>query len=334
MRNTICRTAAVCCCLLFLFCVPAAADTGAVAGDLDGNGRVTLRDALVVLKAAAKMETLEADRQAAADVNGDGSADAKDALLLFKKATGNLYFLPGEKIEASGQIYIAGDSIASPHDPDPTYQRQLVGWGVVLGDLFDASVNVHNEARSGTSAKSYLGTTNYPAFINQLAPGDYFLISFGHNDEKVSDPGRYTDPKGESDTPESYKWYLKKYYIEPAVRAGAYPVLLSSVVRCTFDAKGILTAQSHAAYAAAMAELAEECRAEGLQVGYIDLQKLTGDYYRTVGQTEAESLHAFDAKELDTTHYCEKGARLAAQIITEEMQRQEYDICKFLKPAD
>ena len=90
-------------------------------------------------------------------------------------------------------------------------------------------------------------------------------------------------------------------------------------------------AQSHASYAAAMAELAEECRAEGLQVGYIDLQKLTGDYYRTVGQTEAESLHAFDAEKLDTTHYCEKGARLAAQIITEEMQRQEYDICRFLK---
>ena len=110
-------------------------------------------------------------------------------------------------------------------------------------------------------------------------------------------------------------------------------MLLSSVVRCTFDAEGVLTAQCHAAYAEAMAALAEECRAEGLQVGYIDLQALTGDYYRTVGQTEAESLHAFDAEKLDTTHYCEKGARLAARMITEEMQRQGFDICRFLKPV-
>ena len=300
-------------------------------GDVDANGKISVRDALAALKIAAGLEDPDEKTRTLADVDGDGIVNAKDAVLILKKAAGLLHYFPAEKIEASGHIYIAGDSIASEHDYDETYERQLVGWGVVLKDYFTDEVTVYNEARSGRSSSSYLTSSNYNQYIGNLAKGDYYLISFGHNDEKLSDPSRYTDPYASSDTRNSFKWYLKTYYIDPAIRAGAFPVLLSSVVRCTFADENTLSAQSHEAYAIAMEELVEEYKEEGIIVGYIDMQQLTADYYNSVGREEAETLHAYTASGLDTTHYCEKGAKLVSQMIIEEMERQGYDICKFLK---
>lgn len=305
----------------------------ALLGDLDGNNVVSLRDALIVYKHAAKVEALEEAKQALADVNVDNIIDTSDAILIFKKAIGVIHYFPSEKIEASGTIYIAGDSIASEHDPDDTYVRQVVGWGVVIGDLFTDDVIVNNEARSGRSSMSYITSSNYNQYISKLAKGDYYFISFGHNDQKKDDPGRYTNPEGASDERGSFKWYLKNYYIDPALKVGAFPILVSSVVRCDFSGE-VLDIQSHAPYAKAMEELVEEYEEQGIIVGYIDLQQMTEDYYNEVGKEEAEALHAYTATGLDTTHYCEKGARLISQMIVDDMQKQEFDICRFLRPIE
>lgn len=312
------------------FAVSTFASETVVTGDLTEDGNISVRDALVVLKAAAGIEDLEADKVPVADVNLDDVIDANDALLIFKKTIGEIWYFPGEKVDASGKIYIAGDSIASEHDPDENYQRQVVGWGVVIGNLFDENVEVINEARSGRSSKSYIRESNYNIYIGNLSKGDYYLISFGHNDGKSGDAGRYTDPYAASDVKESFKWYLKTYYIDPAVEVGAYPVLISSVVRCYFNGN-TLEAQTHEAYAVAMEELVAEYKEQGIDVGYIDLQQITADYYNEVGAEEAESLHAYTATEVDRTHYCEKGATLVSQMIVDEMERQGFDICKFLK---
>lgn len=305
-------------------------DTSTVLGDVDANGSLSVRDALKVLKCAAKIESLDANQMIAADVNVDSVIDSQDALLIFKRIVGQIWYYPGETIESSGKIYIAGDSIASEHDPDDEYVRQVVGWGVVIDELFDDNVTVINEARSGRSTKNYIRESNYSIYINELSKGDYYLISFGHNDEKSSDPSRYTDPTGASDERESFKWYLKTYYIDPAVEVGAYPILISPVVRYSFTGDS-LNQQSHTAYAIAMEELVAEYKAQGIDVGYIDLHQMTTDYYNEVGSEEAMSLHAYTATELDGTHYCEKGAGIVAQMIVSELDRQEMDICKFIK---
>lgn len=305
------------------------AEDAITLGDVNSDDSVTVRDALKVLKVAAKLDTIDEAQIKAADVNLDTAVDAEDALLIFKKIVGQIWYYPGETVEASGKIYIAGDSIASEHDPDDTYQRQVVGWGVVIGDLFDENVTILNEARSGRSSKNYLRESNYSVYINNLSKGDYYLISFGHNDEKASDLSRYTDPYGASDENESFKWYLKTYYIDPALEVGAYPVLVSSVVRCNFNGN-VLAAQSHEAYAIAMEELVAEYKEQGIDVGYIDLHQMTADYYNEVGVEEAESLHAYTATELDRTHYCEKGAKIVSEMIVKSMKEQGYDICKFI----
>jgi len=57
-----------------------------VLGNVDENPNIDASDALMILKHAAKLETLEGTKIDAADVNGDNSVDASDALEILKYA--------------------------------------------------------------------------------------------------------------------------------------------------------------------------------------------------------------------------------------------------------
>lgn len=59
-----------------------------VLGDLDGDGKPTAKDALLVLKAAAGEVKLTEAQAKAADFNGDGVYNAKDALAILKAFAG------------------------------------------------------------------------------------------------------------------------------------------------------------------------------------------------------------------------------------------------------
>lgn len=59
-----------------------------VIGDLDGDGKPTAKDALLVLKAAAGEVELTDAQKKAADFNGDGVYNAKDALAILKAFAG------------------------------------------------------------------------------------------------------------------------------------------------------------------------------------------------------------------------------------------------------
>ncbi|WP_460690593.1 SGNH/GDSL hydrolase family protein [Nesterenkonia suensis] len=67
-------------------------------------------------------------------------------------------------------------------------------------------------AWSGASSKSFHDTGKLDVVLELMQAGDVLLISFGHNDSKIEDPDRGTDP----DT--SFKQYLS-LYVEGA-RAG------------------------------------------------------------------------------------------------------------------
>lgn len=53
-------------------------------GDVDGSGKVDATDARLVLRAAAKLDTLDDVKSKAADVNGDGKIDATDARIVLR----------------------------------------------------------------------------------------------------------------------------------------------------------------------------------------------------------------------------------------------------------
>ena len=57
-----------------------------VLGDADGNGKVELQDAHIVLKSALKILILPEERRQSADVNKNGSIDLEDANIVLKMA--------------------------------------------------------------------------------------------------------------------------------------------------------------------------------------------------------------------------------------------------------
>lgn len=56
-----------------------------VLGDVDGNGTIDSRDAILVLRSIIQLEELNTDQLASADVTGDGTIDSRDAILILQR---------------------------------------------------------------------------------------------------------------------------------------------------------------------------------------------------------------------------------------------------------
>ena len=65
-------------------------------GDVNQDGTVDAKDALLVLKAAVGKATLTNEQRVLANVDGDGAINAKDALLILKKAVNKIDKFPVE----------------------------------------------------------------------------------------------------------------------------------------------------------------------------------------------------------------------------------------------
>src|SRR5690348_13819247 len=140
-------------------------------------------------------------------------------------------------------VFVAGDSTAAVW---PASTKPKAGWGQALAPFLDLRrAQVDDEALSGASSKSFIEVGLLDKILAAIGPGDYLLISFGHNDEKTDD--RHTDPYT------TYQQYLTRY-IDGARAHGAHPVLVTPVERRRFDASGHAVA-SHGDYPAAMRAL-------------------------------------------------------------------------------
>jgi hypothetical protein len=57
-------------------------------GDVDGNGKLTYNDALIILRASIKLGTLTDEQRALADFDGNGKLDYNDALKVLRASIG------------------------------------------------------------------------------------------------------------------------------------------------------------------------------------------------------------------------------------------------------
>lgn len=122
------------------------------------------------------------------------------------------------------RIFIAGDSTACiyPHFGENNHFPRT-GWGQVL-DRFLPEYTIIDLAISGRSSKSFKTEENYRYLFGSIAPGDYLIIQFAHNDSKEEDPTRYTSPDGE------YQESLMEF-VRLARRRGAAPILATPISR-------------------------------------------------------------------------------------------------------
>lgn len=158
------------------------------------------------------------------------------------------------------------------------------GWGYFFPKYFDANkIAVENQALGGMSTRTFY-TDLWPAIREALRPGDWVLVSIGHNDNgeffdqkraRAVIPGvdpdtcyvGFNQRTQKQDTVYSYGTYLRKYIKE--IRAkGANPILMSLTPRDAFDAKGKTVRKPQTEWAAYIAAV------EG--VPFVDLNEISG----------------------------------------------------------
>ncbi|WP_433831792.1 rhamnogalacturonan acetylesterase [Flavobacterium anhuiense] len=212
-------------------------------------------------------------------------------------------------------LYCIGDStMANKKDPEKNPEH---GWAQVLQPLFKDNVTVVNKAVNGRSTRSFINEKRWDSIYNNLKKGDYVFIEFGHNDEKIEDPSRYTNPHT------AYRYNLIKFVNESREK-GAVPILLTSIARRNFNEKGVLV-PTHGDYPLETRLVAQE-----LNVPFIDLEYYTEILEQTYGPEKSKQLHLhfkvgenpyYDKEKADDTHLSLKGATEIAAIVIKEIKK-------------
>ncbi len=218
-------------------------------------------------------------------------------------------------------LFLVGDSIMKTGAGNG--ERGPWGWGSEIVGLFDpAKIHVYNEGRGGRSSRSYIAEGLWAKILEQLQPGDFVIVQFGHNDaansqnypDRVSIKGsgdetqEIASPKsGEKETIHTYGWYLRQYAADAKAK-GATLIICSPVPRNTWtDGKIKRGFDGYAQWAA------EAAKASGAL--FIDLNSIAADRYDVLGQTDTAKYFA------DNQHTTKAGARLNAEAVVEGLKQ-------------
>lgn len=207
-----------------------------------------------------------------------------------------------QKINAP-TVFLVGDSTVTDQPYEPA-----ASWGQMLPVFFDSTFAVANHAESGETLKSFITSLRFAKVLEEIKPGDYLFIQFGHNDQKQQWPQTYV----EAET--TYQDYLNVFIAEARMR-GATPVLITSVQRRTFDKQGKIN-NSHGYYPQAVRNLARE-----KNVALIDLDSMSVKLYEALGETQAPL--AFNDHGKDIAHHNNYGAYQLAQCVVEGIRRTQ-----------
>ena len=213
-------------------------------------------------------------------------------------------------VETPLRLVIIGDSTVCEYPPEHTCR----GWGQYIQDYFKDTVNVVNLAKSGRSTKTFINEGLWAKTL-EVKP-DILLIQFGHNDSH--DPGK---PES-TDAATDFQDYLRRY-IDETRAIDATPILVTPVQRRTYSSNGKLN-NNLLPYANAMKAVAAEKK-----VDVIDLNASSGKLYEQLGTATndvvANAPH-------DRTHFKEKGARMIAHLVMQELTQVEPHLTKELAP--
>ncbi|KUL40355.1 rhamnogalacturonan acetylesterase [Actinoplanes awajinensis] len=205
-------------------------------------------------------------------------------------------------------VFVAGDSTAATY---ATADVPRAGWGQALPAFLHREIAVVNAALSGASSKSFADLGRLDLILDAIRPGDTLLISFGHNDEKVEDPARGTEPWS------TFQEYLSRY-LDGARAARAHPVLVTPVERRRFTADGV-PYLSHGEYPAAMRTLALRTRTPLIDLTALSFAlwgelgpEATKDYFLWL---DAGASPNYPAGVADNTHFQAHGAIEVARLV-------------------
>ena len=192
------------------------------------------------------------------------------------------------------------------------------GWGYYAHEYFDPTkITVENQALGGMSSRTFYNKLWTPV-KEAIRPGDWVIISIGHNDNGPYDEGRARasipgvgndtlnvtiKETGEKETVYTYGGYMRKYIND--VRAqGGHPILMSLTPRNAYDDNGKIVRKPHTQW---LMQVAAE---EG--VPFVDLNEISGQKLDAYGKWKTD-YHFF----LDKIHTSRFGAMMNARSAAE-----------------
>jgi pectinesterase len=182
------------------------------------------------------------------------------------------------------------------------------GWGGGFARCLRSEVQFVNCSKSGRSSKSYANEGWWQKALAEKP--DYVLIQFGGNDQPGKGPERETDP--ETTYPE---WMGK--YVDESRAAGAQPILITSLVRRSFDPDGKIRS-TLTPYAESVKRIGTEKK-----VPVIDLHALSIALHEKQGP---EASRAFNRtkpgreEHTDKTHLSPEGAKIIGRMVADELK--------------
>jgi lysophospholipase L1-like esterase len=218
-------------------------------------------------------------------------------------------------------IWMIGDSTMSVKK-EKAYPE--TGWGMPFADYFNDKVSVENKAMNGRSTLSFITEKRWQEVYEGLKEGDYLIIEFGHNDEKVDKPGVGT-------TPEQYKINLAKFVTEARSKK-AIPILMTPIARRNFKDGQLM--DTHKGYPDVVRSLADS-----LHVPMIDMQRKTEKLLTQYGEEKSMALFNYvDSGHVnypqgkkDNTHLSPVGAKAVADCAAEGLKALKLPLAKYLK---
>lgn len=219
-------------------------------------------------------------------------------------------------------IFLVGDSTVASF---AERYAPMMGWGQEFQQFFRDDITVDNRALAGKSSRSFIEEGKWSRVMQDIRPGDYLLIQFGHNDQKKD--YRYTEPYG------TYQKFLT-HYIRETRDQGGIPILLTPVMRRRFREAGELF-DTHGEYPAAVRQLATQ-----LDVPLIDLHQRSFVHFAQLGKEATKEIFLwlapgeeknYPAGLEDNTHFSRNGAQEVGKLVIEGLQELDLPLKNYRK---
>lgn len=230
-------------------------------------------------------------------------------------------------------LFFAGDSTLD--DYGHTNRWPYASWGTELEKSMVDGCRVDNHARGGRSTKSFVDEGRWERMIALVRPGDFVAFAFGHNDQKTEPrlQGRlYAPPQG------LYKEVLRRFVRETRAK-GATPIVMTPIVRATFDKEGRRLVERGDAKGEALADYAQAAREVAAETGsdLVDMYRLTHDLLERLGKDEAHKLFVIstgyrkskDGEPVkDVTHPAQAGAVAFSKLFLEDVKSRKLGVTR------
>ncbi len=263
---------------------------------------------------------------------------------------------------ATKKVHTIGDSTMANYNTSTEVKR---GWGMYMQQFLDG-VEAVNYARGGRDTRIFYND-HWTAVKNAIQPGDYVIIQFAHNDEKINgvdreelynyymthnqeDKAKALDTRGTTPST-TYRAYLEKF-IDETRELGGIPILASPVCRCYFSGNIIKRNGKHD-LGDNYQVLTENGLANGPKlaaddhtmdypyhmqqvaiekdVPFIDLTKATEELYLSYGSAKCHDALFCPG---DNTHFNTAGATLVARLAAQLMKEQGIMTENIVIPAE